>query len=80
MENINNDFAENIADAVFEIEQSNFYLPDINSPGPGDDDDEEGDDDADKDKDKSKSSNDDDPPLDEDVVHSPLTTQDGGKP
>jgi hypothetical protein len=78
MENIDYDFAESIADGMYEIQQSNFDMLAINSPGPEDEDEN---DDDDKDDDKGKGSNDDnDPPLDEEVVHSPVTTQDGGRP
>lgn len=82
MENINNDFAETIAgNAVPEIYQSNFDLHDFNSPGPEDEEeDEEDTEDAGKDETSNEATDDNDPPLDEDVVHSPLPPKSGGTP
>lgn len=74
MENTNNDFAESITNAAFETQQSNFDLFAIDSPGPEDEDEDE-----DKSKDNSGTPTTDDPPIDEEVVHSPLPPQTGGK-
>jgi hypothetical protein len=74
MENTINDFAENVADVeTLATTNSDFYLYASKSPDPEDeDDDEKGDD--------SKEVSEDDPPLDEDVVHSSLPPKSGGKP
>jgi len=85
METVHFDFDEGIADALFETQQSNAYMPAVNSAGPGDEDEEEDEEENDDDKgkssdDKGKSSDDNDPPIDEEVVHSPLSPQTGGKP
>ncbi len=82
MENPGIDFLENIAGiTTFETQQAHFSIRAIHSP---EEDDEEEDDnereDDDQGGDKSKDSDNDNPPLDKDVVHSPLTTQPGGKP
>ena len=69
---------------IFEDQQSDFATQTFSFPGgegeDEDDDDEDDNDNSNDDKDKSKASDDDNPPLDEDVVHSPLPTQTGGKP
>lgn len=67
MENLNNDFSESIVGSMFEIEQLGFYLSAVDSPGPEDDDDD----------DKGDGTGSDDPPLDGDVVHSPLPPKTG---
>lgn len=75
MENISDDFAENITGfAIFENINSDFYLYATNSPDPEDEDEEE-----DEDDDNSTGSED-DPPIDEEVVHSPVPTKGGGRP
>jgi hypothetical protein len=73
MENIINDFTENIADvATLETMDSNFYLYATNSPGPEDEDDEAEEEGAD-----SSQGSEEDPPLDEGVVHSPVPPKAG---
>ena len=83
METLYNDFAETEAgNAVLEIYQSDFDLHDFGSAGPGDE--EEGEDENSEDEGNDNSGNegsdDNDPPLDEDVVHSPVPTKSGGTP
>lgn len=75
METTTNNFT-NFADELSTALQTNYF------PGPGDenDDNENDDNDDSNNDDKSNNSGDDNPPLDEDVVHSPLTTDPGGKP
>ncbi|MEO8112663.1 MAG: hypothetical protein ABI594_21620 [Ginsengibacter sp.] len=84
MENVSTDFLESTADfTTLETQQIPSNLQAANSPE-GDDEDEEDDnnekEDGDQGGDKTTGSDDDNPPLDKDVVHSPLTTQPGGKP
>ncbi len=84
MENVSTDFLESNADfTTLETQHIPFNLQATNSPE-GDDEDEADDnnqkEDDDQGGDKTKSSDDDNPPIDKDVVHSPLTTQPGGKP
>jgi hypothetical protein len=65
---------ENQADELNFSAQADYF------PGPGNENDDDSDDNNDDDKSQDNNSGDDNPPLDEEVVHSPLTTQDGGKP
>jgi hypothetical protein len=71
METSINDFAENITDVATLETGSDFYSYPTNSPDPEDEggDEEEG-------EDSSKGSED-DPPLDEEVVHSPVPPKTG---
>ena len=71
METSNYDF-EDMAEMFIFTSQGDYF------PGPGDEDGGEEEDNSGDDDDKG--SNDDNPPLDNDVVHSPLTTDSGGKP
>jgi hypothetical protein len=57
-----------VEDGEYFANQTDYF------PGPGDEDDDE------DEEDNSKGGDDDNPPLDDDVVHSPLTTETGGKP
>ncbi len=78
MESTFNNFESATDAAIFEDQQSDYATQ---TPGfPGGEDEDGGDEEQVDDKDKSKESDDDNPPLDEEVVHSPLTTQPGGKP
>lgn len=70
-------FSEGFADAEISEDQFDFYLQNFYVPGPGD---EEDDDEKDKDEDAANNPGNDDPPLDDEVVHSPLPTDPGGKP
>ncbi len=82
MENVSTDFAESTADfTTLETQRIPFNLQAANSPE-GDDEEEEEDNNEKKDEggDKTTGSDDDNPPIDKDVVHSPVTTQPGGKP
>ena len=82
MENVSTDFLESTADfATLETQRIPFHLQAANSPE-GDDKDEEDDNTEQEDDggDKSEDSGNDNPPLDKDVVHSPVTTQSGGRP
>lgn len=80
MENSSINFAENIAeDALSEDQYSAFYTEAVDPKEPGDDEEEE-EQDQDQEEDKGQSGEDDNPPLDPDVVHSPVTTQSGGMP
>ena len=81
MESTFNNF-ESIADAIiFEDQQSDFAVQTLNFPGGEDEDDDDSDDEEQNNgDDKSNAADDDNPPLDDDVVHSPLPTQPGGKP
>jgi len=72
METANN--FENLVD-TFLVEDGEYFANQTDYfPGPGDDDEDEGG------EDKSNEGDDDNPPLDDEVVHSPLTTETGGKP
>ncbi len=79
MENTNNYF-EGIAElTTLETQHSNLNLQAFNSTEPKDED--EGEEETeDEGGDKSEKPGDDNPPLDKDIVHSPLTPQTGGKP
>lgn len=94
MENSSNNFAEDMAYAtLLETQESDFNTQFADSPGPDDEDEveeeqdeeESGEDGEEKGRGKGgrkggeESNNGDDPPLDEDVVHSPVTTQTGGR-
>lgn len=74
MENVYNDFT-GISDAGFATQQPDFYLQTIASSAPDDEDEDTKDDD-----DKTEGPTESDPPLDDEVVHSPLPPQTGGKP
>ena len=81
METTFNDF-ETVTDSIiFEDQQSDFATQTFNFPG-GEGEDESGDEEQGNEgnEDQGKESDDDNPPLDKEVVHSPLPTQDGGKP
>ncbi len=84
MENTSKDFAESVADATtLETQHSNFNLLAVSSTEPEDEDEDEDDNEKEDESeggDKSKGSDDDNPPLDKDIVHSPLPPQTGGKP
>lgn len=67
MEYLNNDFAETIDGAMHGIEQPDFYMSSVDSPEPGDDDED----------DSSEPAGTDDPPLDDEVVHSPVVPKSG---
>ena len=70
--------SESIAYAgTWEYESAQFYLQATEVESPGGDDDEE---DETEEDDKSKGNGNDDPPLDPETVHSPLTPQPGGQP
>jgi hypothetical protein len=84
METTFNNF-ETVTDSIlFEDQGSYFATQTFNFPGGEGEDEEEDDQDEDEsnggNENQSQESGDDNPPLDEDVVHSPLPTQDGGKP
>ena len=79
MEYLNIEFNQNGSNAVFEIEHSAFDMHASGSTEP--DEDEEEDEDEEDDEEKGNDdSNENDPPLDDNVVHSPLPPQTGGKP
>lgn len=84
MENASNNFAESIADAMLlEDQYSNFNMQVVNYAEPDDEDEDVIEDEVEEEdtrEDRSRGSDDDNPPLDKDVVHSPLRTQTGGKP
>lgn len=83
MEIASNIFAESVAEfTTSEAQHVHFNLQALNSTGPGDDDeeDDEKENETEEDDNKSKGSDDDNPQLDKDVVHSPVTPQSGGKP
>ena len=84
MEIASTTFSESIAEfTTLETQHSNFHLHAFNSAAPGDED-EDGNEKEDEDQDQggnnSKGSDDDNPPLDKDIVHSPLIPDPGGKP
>ena len=86
METTFNNF-ESVTDSIlFEDQQSNFATETFGfQGGEGDDDEEDGDEDESNagdtgNEDQDKWSDDNNPPLDDEVVHSPLPTQTGGKP
>lgn len=79
MENVHYDLAESlyageagIADGIYASQQLNFSLL-ANFPGGDEDEDDE-------EENGGQSSDENDPPLDDGVVHSPVTPQTGGKP
>ncbi len=68
MENISNDFAGNITDVTtFGTMETTIQMYDANFPDPDDEEDD----------DNSNEGSEDDPPLDEDVVHSPVPPKTG---
>ncbi len=74
---------ETVTDSItFEDQQLDFATQTFGLPGGEGEDEEDGDEEESNgsNKDQSKGSDEDNPPIDEDVVHSPLPTQDGGKP
>jgi len=74
METAINNF-ENLVGELNPTSQTDYF------PGPGDEnDDNENENDDNNSEDKGNNTGDDNPPLDEEVVHSPLTTDPGGKP
>ena len=76
MENSINYSAESNADfAVIENQESDFNTQSLNLPGPGDEDEEEG-----AEESQEAGNDDDNPPVDPDIVHSPVPPQTGGKP
>lgn len=77
MESTFNNFETAFDSILFEDQQPDFATQTFSFPGGDDDEEEDGNDDA---EDKSNGADDDNPPLDDDVVHSPLPTQPGGKP
>lgn len=77
MENTTNNYVESKADlTTFEDHQSNFNLQAMNSSSPNEEDENE---DEDKGEDSNEGSEDSDPPLDDNVVHSPVPPQTGGR-
>lgn len=72
------DFFETETATMFANEQTEFFEQTFDVPGGGDDDDDEEEDN--NNDDKSNSTDSDNPPIDDEVVHSPLPTQTGGKP
>ncbi|MES2890888.1 MAG: hypothetical protein V4725_02725 [Bacteroidota bacterium] len=71
MENSSNYFAGNTAeDAILFGEELSFDLASANFSGPDDEEEEEA----------PEEEQDDNPPLDEEIVHSPVPTQSGGRP
>ncbi len=83
MEIVNDNFAESIADPTMLEARPldfNFQIFSSAAPGDGDDENEEVDENDNESGDASQGSDDDNPPLDKDVVHSPVTPQTGGKP
>ena len=75
MESTFNNF-ESVTDCLlFEDQQTDFAAAQTHN-FPGGDDEDGGDDE----EDKSTGTDDGNPPLDEEVVHSPVPTQGGGKP
>jgi hypothetical protein len=78
MENTSSYFTGNRCDFVLlEDHQSNFDLQVMNYSGPDDKDENENEDEG---EDSNEVSGDDNPPLDDNVVHSPVLPQTGGKP
>lgn len=76
MYHLANDFTEDINEAAtFEMETSNLYINSFDFPGP---DDEDEDDESDDNNDDS-AANDEEPPIDKDVVHSPVPPRTGGR-
>ena len=81
METTANNFEGQTEGLIFEDAQSYFSMQTDYFPGPGDDDNnDDGGDNEDNGKGNNSGADDDNPPIDEDVVHSPLTTESGGKP
>ena len=73
MENSSNNFAENFAeDAFLSARDTGIDLPTSNFSDPDDEEEEEGG--------GEEEAQEDNPPLDEEIVHSPVPTQSGGRP
>lgn len=71
MENSSNYFAVDMTeDAILSVQDSSFDLAPVNFSGPDDEEEEE----------EGEEEQDDNPPLDEEIVHSPVPTQSGGRP
>jgi hypothetical protein len=78
MENSFSNSGEGMVDTMLlEDQQLDFFAQNFNQTGPGDEE-EEGSEAEEEGEDKG--SNDEDPPLDEEIVHSPVPLQTGGKP
>ena len=78
MENLFFDFADGVTEAtLLEDQQSDFNTHTFSSTGPGDEDDSE---DKSEEEGADEGNDDENPPLDSEIVHSPVTTQTGGKP
>lgn len=78
MENSSINFAENMADdTLLEAQYSVFNAQAFDPKEPGDGEEEQ---DQEQGEDKSTGEDADNPPLDPDVVHSPVTTEPGGNP
>ncbi|MEO6720215.1 MAG: hypothetical protein ABIN67_07600 [Ferruginibacter sp.] len=77
MENSSNNFAADMA-CITELENydSVFNTPFADSPGPDDEDEEEG---EEAEQSEEVTNDDDNPPMDNEIVHSPVTTQNGGR-
>jgi len=76
MENSINNSAENNADfTTLESQESDFNTQLFNSPGPGDEEEEAGEEES-----PEEGNDDNNPPVDPDIVHSPVPPQTGGKP
>jgi hypothetical protein len=72
MENSSNNFEENMTqNSLLDEQVPDSDLHAAHFDGPGDEDEEE---------EGGEEMEDDNPPLDEDVVHSPVPTQSGGRP
>lgn len=84
MENTSNSFLESIDElAILESQQFDFNLQAANVTEPGDEDEDEAeneDESEDVSEDNSQRSDGDNPPLDPNIVHSPVTPQPGGNP
>ena len=71
MENSSNNFAENSAEDTFSTDQQFDFIEQASfATGPDDEDEEPA----------EEEEQDDNPPLDDEIVHSPVPTQSGGKP
>lgn len=82
MENTSTNFVESIADPIaLEAQHLNFNLLSVSATEPEDEDEDDNEKEEESEGgDRSKGSDDDNPPLDKDIVHSPLPPQTGGKP
>lgn len=80
MENSLSNSVEGMVDAMqLEDYQWELSFQDLALSGPGDEDEDESEEEGEEDG-GSGGNNDEDPPLDEDIVHSPVPLQSGGKP